>query len=364
MKTLSQLKVVLFSLSLIVSTTAWSKEKTPPAGKRLNQIVEKHYPAIAKVLNRIMVDPKEKENYLNRFKAEDRSYIEEQVLGTLVKGKALFLARKDHILLKSNFDDIKIELVDYISLQYRVNGTLFKIDPKKSIIENSNMLFEAISKGKAQKKTVFERILFIEDAHAVFFVPFIWAGMAIAGSTFMTDLVSGMYNDINNNLSNMHGEIEALTETFKSRADRCEGDLARLKTSPREEITGNSSVVMVARLVEGLNADLNDTFLDGDGKDEIDYDDLGCDAYDGERDGIHTGTIVGIWGAIVDARGSIARPLCNQQERLNDCLSEVNEVINDNGITINDIPRHNPIGEYDGLVEEYQILSGQGTTSR
>lgn len=117
---------------------------------------------------------------------------------------------------------------------------------------------------------------------------------------------------------------------------------------------------MVGALIEGLGAELEDSWLDGDGKEEIDYSKFGCEAYNGVE-GISNDQMIGLWGNF-NPHGQVLRGLCQNQDRLNKCFASTEEVMRENDVRVNDLSGPDRIGPYDGLVDDYREL--QNATSR
>lgn len=328
----------------------------------MNSILRDVMPEFAKELNKRVHDKSTREKYLASLPEKKRLEFKEELIEPLLKNNIKVSSKNGALFTQLDGKLIKLELVDFISQKYKVNGVSFVIDPYKSLDENLQNIAHKLEKVVSIEKprSLIEKVLFIQEAHALaFMVPIMVGSLAISAATLMYDSVSGYYNNINNGLNGANEKIKELIASYKERANKCESDLTVIRSSSsKNNITGNSSVVALARLVEGLDAELEDKMFDFSGKSEIDFDGLGCEAYNSERDGIFTGSVFGIWEGVVDVNGSIVTPLCDEQERLNDCLKDVNEVVNDKEISINDIPRHDPRGVYEGLVDQYRVLNG------
>ena len=347
------------ALSLWINASwcfAQSSPKMTPIGKQLNQIIKNEYSSLAASINHLVNDGPSPKS-LERFSDSDKTlYI--QMITRLKKVNLRAEGTKHSIFLTFDGGTTTLELVDLMSNQYKVNGKIFQFKPDLSFeknLENAVGLFY----NKENRILWFEKLLPIKEAHAFAFLAIpIWALVAGGSVAVATDtIVSSSANDIKNSLNpDVRLKIQELEEKFEKRANQCESDLGRLYSGDRAIIQGNDSVKMVASLIEGLGAELEDTWFDGDGKKQIDYDDLGCEAYDG-KEGMSTGQVFGVipgsWN------GQVVKPLCNAQKRLNDCFAHIEEIMRDKDIAISDIQKNRSIDRaYDGLLEEYQDLSG------
>lgn len=334
------------------------KNKTP-VGLKLNKIINDHLHAFTKHMNRqIKSGPSEKD--LKRFSEEDKRIYKAMLIG-LKRHKAHFTVKDKKVILRTIDQQSVITLVDYLNQKYEVDGKLYTFDPKKSFKAN------LISAGNLlHKRSVFQKLLLIEDAHAL--LPLLaipgWAWLSAAGATgvsfFADTAVSAGMNDISNSHPKMRLKIQELTRVYAERANTCEADLAQARVSTGSSLTGNNTIRMVGALIEGLGAELEDSWLDGDGKEEIDYSKFGCEAYNGVE-GISNDQMIGLWGNI-NPHGQVLRGLCENQDRLNKCFASTEEVMRENDVRVNDLSGPDRIGPYDGLVDDYREL--QNATSR
>ncbi len=344
-------------LNSMSSVLAQPSPKMTPIGKQLNQIIRSEYESLAENINQL-VEKGAREQYLSRFSKEDK-LLYQQMIARLKEVNLRASGSKHSIFLTFNGGTTTLELIDLLSNQYKVNGKVFQFKPSESFEKNLENAVALFHSKKDQKTSWLERILPGDDAHAFAFlaVP-VWALIAGGSVAVATDtIVSSSANDIQNSLNpRVRERIQELEAKFKKRADQCESDLGRLYSGDRAIIQGNSSVKMVATLIDGLGAELEDTWFDGDGKKQIDYDDLGCEAYDG-KEGIKSGQVFGIVPGTWN--GKIVAPLCSAQKRLNDCFSDIEEIMRDKDIAISDIQKgRSSEAAYDGLLQEYQELSG------
>ncbi len=355
------LKYIIVSLSLwmnsITLVHAGSREGTP-IGKELNKIINSHYGSLAKSINKL-IKYGAKDSYLKRFSDEDKLVYKELII-KLRAAKLVAKGEKHSLVLKYTGGSTSLELVDLLSNQYKVNGRSFHFSTEASFSENLERAVGLFQEKKKKTSTTFiERLFFIEEAHAFAFlaVP-IWALIAGGSVAVATDtIVSSSANDISNSLNpDIRMKIQKLEAKFKERANQCEADLGRLYSGDRAVIQGNSSVKIVATLIEELGAELEDTWFDGDGKEQINYNKLGCVAYHG-KDGMRTDQVFGIipggW------HGKVVKPLCHEQERLNKCFENIEDIMRDKDIAINDIQKdRSSAPSYEGLIDEYKDLSG------
>lgn len=329
-----------------------------PIGKELNKVITSHYGPLAKSINSI-INNGPTDAHLSRFNEEDRRIYKELII-KLRKAQVEARADKHALVLTYTGGSTTIELIDLLSNQYKVNGRTFQFDTTVSFsknLENAVAIFH--TNKKSSKTTLLEKVLFIEQAHAFAFLAIpIWALIAGGSVAVATDtIVSSSANDISNSLSpEVRKKIEELEKKFKDRANQCEADLGRIYSGDRAIIQGNDSVKMVATLIEELGAELEDSWFDGDGKEQINYDKLGCEAYHG-KEGMRTDQVIGIipggW------HGRIVEPLCGEQERLNKCFENIEDIMRDKEIAINDIQKGKTSAPvYKGLVDEYKDLSG------
>ncbi len=358
-----KLRCFIFSLSLWFNGIAFAVDSTvhsgTPIGKELNRIIISHYASLAKGVNKL-VQNGPTDAYLKRFSEEDKQVYKELVK-RLKEAKVVARAQKHGLILTYSGGSTTLELVDLLSNQYKVNGRAFHFDVEGSFSANLESAVELFyKKGETPKTTLLlEKLFFIEEAQAFAFLAIpIWALVAGGSVAVATDtIVSASANDISNSLDpKVRQKIQDLQEKFKRRADQCEADLGRTYSGDRAIIQGNSSVQMVATLIEELGAELEDSWFDGDGKEQIDYDELGCEAYHG-KEGMRTDQLFGIvpggW------HGKVVQPLCHEQERLNKCFESIEEVMRDKDISINDVQKGRvPAPSYKGLVDEYKDLSG------
>ena len=340
---------LLFSLFLMSNSIA-KKEKNTPVGVKLNKIINDNLSSLTNHMNKL-IKSGPSENDLKKF-AEDDKRIYKALIEGMKARNIRFEHHGDEVWVLSVEGKSTMKLVDYINGKFLVDGKKYKFDSRKSFKEN------LINAGNLfHKLTVFNAFFFIEDAHA--FLPLLaipgwaWLTAGAAGAvTFFGDTtVSAGLNDINNVHPEVKLRITELEKQYLDRANTCEADLAHARVSKGAELEGNNTIRMVGALIEGLGAELEDSFFDLDGKKEINYDDFGCEAYDGV-DGIRNRQAVGVWSGF-SPHGGALKNLCDNQERLNSCFKETEEVMKENAISVNDLPGPDRIGPYDGLLEDY-----------
>lgn len=358
-------RTLLFTFGLIVASmqpvAAASKQKKVPVGVKLNKIIIDHFEHFAEFMNaRIENGVSDKD--LKRYGPEDQKIYAALIEG-LKRRKGRFVAVKDTLVFYSIDGKSTVKLVDYINGKYLIDGKAYTFKKGSSFKENLIAAGELFHK----RATSLFNLFIMDEAHAVLpllIIPgWAWVSAAAAGAvTFAADTtVSAGANDIANNHPNVRLKIQELTDTYRERADVCEADLAQAQAAQTQtRLASNNTVRMVGALIDGLGAELEDTFMDFDGKEELNYDDFGCQAHDG-RDGIRNRQLVGLFSGF-EPHGEILRGLCDHQERLNNCFSSTEEVMRENAIRINDLPGPDRIGPYDGLLEDY--IEMQDATSR
>lgn len=339
--------------------TMAKRDSKTPVGQKLNKIINQNLHSFSAHMNKLL-EKGASDNDLKRFAEDDK-----RIFKALIEGMKHRNIRFEHhgeeVWVFSPEGKSIMKLVDFINGKFLIDGKNYVYDSRKSFKEN------LINAGNLFHKTsVFNALFFIEDAHAILpllAIPgWVWLSASAAGavSFFADSVVSSGLNDIHNVHPDVKLRISELENQYKQRADTCEADLTQARVSTGTSLSGNNTIRMVAALIEGLGAELEDTLFDMDGKKEIDYDDFGCEAYDGV-DGIRNRQAIGIWSNLSPTGGAL-KNLCEYQERLNRCFEETEEVMKENAISINDLPGPDRIGPYDGLLEDY--IEIQNASSR
>lgn len=344
------LGLLFSSLSPIYAADKGTKKI--PVGIKLNEVINSFLPKFVKDMNSSITEgPSEKT--LKRMGPEDQR-IFKALMDGLKQRKARFVAVGNKIEFYSSDGKSTIQLVDYINSKFSVDGKVYSYKKGQSFKANLIAAGELYHK----KTSSLFNLLIMDEAYALLpllAIPgWVWlTGAAAGGVTFFADTaVSAGMNDISNAHPEVRLKITELTETYKERADVCEADLAQAQASATQtRLVSNNTVRMVGALIDGLGAELEHSFLDGNGKRELDYSKFGCEAHDGAN-GISNRQFIGLWSGFTP-QGEILRSLCDHQERLNNCFASTEEVMRENEIRINDLPGPDRIGPYDGLLEDY-----------
>jgi|GEM_PF-3464171 len=294
------------------------------------------------------------EFYPRELNEKDAAQLTE-VITALRKHKAQITYKDNAFYLFVGRSKMKIKMVDFISKTFTVNGEAYRLTNKKSLEEHSRELIFL-----TRKKTVMDYIPFIESAHAILPLAFaIPAIIAAAGSGAVMDFTLGnAANDLENMSFNNRVEnkekVAELEDIYEKRADECEADLGGIATNTGgRSMTTYQSVRVVADLHNALDAELYEKWFNG--KTRIDYEELGCEKV-AEDEGFSIGSVTGFFRS----EGGFLRKLCGLQDRLNNCLQEVEEKMREENIQVNDVPGadgYSPLGD---IVDEYKNF-GNGT---
>lgn len=341
----------LFYLSSLFGPTAFAKSQKTPLSTEVNKILHLRLHTFVKLMNDAVQKqtPEEAFKILGaHHKSTDReSYL--RVLSLMQNKKVKFRKVHKGVLIVTPSEKIAVEIVDYVTFQFRINGKDFQYNPAIGFGANVNQIGSMLSR----KQTSFFSF-FISEAHAV--VPLAvlgWALFAGGSAAFVTDtFASPGANDIANAANkDVLLKIKELEVTYKDRADQCENDLGQTYGMGSSQLTGLSSVKVVGALIEGLNAELYDEWFNG--KKPINYERYGCKAYDGVH-GIRNRRLVGI--SPIAGHGRVLSKLCSEQNRLNTCFEELEGVMRENNVQVNDLSGPDQGGPYQDIVEDYKQL--------
>lgn len=340
----------LFILSSFLSPVAMARTKEAPIGLQLNQILHQRLGIFVDLLNDAVTmesSTKAHEKYFSHHKGLEKENMI-KVLKALKENKVKFRSSKMGILAITPKEKISIEIVDYISAKFRINGHPYRYDREAGFGANVT----AISELLVPKKTTYLDY-FVNDAHAV--VPLVIVGWALIAGGSAAYVSDGIYSPSMNDIANsrdpeVREKIKELQEKFTKRADHCENDLAMSYGMGKSQVEGLSSVKVVGSLIEELNAELYNEWFNG--KEQINYEDYSCEAYD-NVDGIRNRKAIGIASF---GPGRVLKDLCFHQERLNKCFAEIEEVMRKNNVQVNDVSGPDHLGPYHDLVKDYKVL--------
>lgn len=279
------------------------------------------------------------------WKTTDEELVK-KVLKELKAHNATITYAGEEFVIKVDGVTVKITLIDFLDRIVSVNGTYYAFTEEKSLREHIDSL-----SLRLKKKAAFNNPL-IQDAHAI---PLLFVIPAIIAASGAAVTIDAYFSQIVNELKNMdpgtQKKIKELTEKYTKRADICESDLENAKSSnTKGHIESLRSVRTIGELHRVLNTELYNKWFNG--KSQIEYDKLSCSNL--ESKGIATGSMTGFW----DGAGAILKPLCREQDRLNQCFASTEEVMRDQGIQINELRGPDRTGPFKDIYDEYREIKG------
>ncbi|MCR9205037.1 MAG: hypothetical protein NXH75_10695, partial [Halobacteriovoraceae bacterium] len=132
-------KVFLITLSLVYSIVHGGNSEASeraPVGQQVNNILREVMPEIAKELNKRVYDKKTREKYLASLPEKKRIIYKQKVIDPILSSQIKVSSSNGAITTIVDGKIVKLELVDFISHKYKINGVTFTVDPYKSLEEN------------------------------------------------------------------------------------------------------------------------------------------------------------------------------------------------------------------------------------
>lgn len=320
-----------------------------PLALQLNRLFHQRLGTLSKLIEKAIHEDSPEDTLKKigeHHQGEDRvAYL--KVLKEIKKSDIKIRSNKRGFVIVAAGEKLELEIIDYLALEFKVNGTSFHYRADFGFKKNYHEIVKLLrgEDGTWKKATYLILDFFFPNAHAA--IPVVLAAAGVA--TVIFDAVGSPYV---NTIMNTHDQyvmekIALLEVEYMKRADECESDLARSHGMGQSQLEGLSSIRVVSSLISELNADL----YNRNGREQINYNNYSCRAYHRVH-GIRNRNLIGI---VSFGPGSSLRELCHQQDRLNRCFSAIEDVMRENNLQVNDISRPDP-GNLADVILEYQDL--------